>query len=121
MTSPIQSRITGVFIPVRDIEKARDWYARILGIGPGTIHFGHMCSLETEGECAIMLDTMPKWGGKEPGGAPTYQVPAFIFKTEDIQAAYAFMQENGVELVTGIEGHWFGFRDPDGNLLMVNQ
>lgn len=121
MTSPIQSRIAGVFIPVRDIEKARDWYSRILGVVPGAIHFGHLCSLPHEGSCAINLDTMPKWGGKDPGGAPLYQVPAFMFKTEDIQGAYNFMQPNGVELVTGIEGHWFAFRDPDGNLLMVCQ
>jgi catechol 2,3-dioxygenase-like lactoylglutathione lyase family enzyme len=40
--------------------------------------------------------------------------------TDDIQASYQFMQEQGVELVTDIEnGHWFAFRDPDGNLLMV--
>lgn len=78
MNSPIQSQIAGVFIPVRDIEKARNWYARILGIGPGSVHFGHLCPLSHEGTCGILLDTMPLWGGKEPGGAPTYQVPAFM-------------------------------------------
>lgn len=78
MNSPIQSQIAGVFIPVRDIEKARNRYARILGIGPGSVHFGHLCPLSHEGTCGILLDTMPLWGGKEPGGAPTYQVPAFM-------------------------------------------
>lgn len=121
MTSPIRSHINAVFIPVRDIEKAREWYGRILGVTPGVVQFGHLSTLPTEGTCGIILDTMPMWGGKNPGGAPTYQVPAFMFKTDDIQAAYRFMQENGVELVTGIEGHWFVFRDPDGNHLMICQ
>lgn len=121
MSSPIKSQIAGVFIPVRDIEKARHWYARILGIEPGTVCFGHLCPLPHEGTCAITLDTMPRWSGQEPGPSPTHRVPALMFKTDDIRAAFAFMQENGVELVTGIEGHWFAFRDPDGNLLMVCQ
>lgn len=38
----------------------------------------------------------------------------------NIEAAYTFMKERGVELVTEIEnGHWFVFHDPDGNKMMV--
>nr|WP_255570688.1 VOC family protein [Cohnella sp. CFH 77786] len=109
------------FVPVRDIEKARDWYCRILGIPAesAAIMNGHLCPLPM-GEPGIILDTMPMWGGKEPGGAPTFQTPAFMLPTDDIHAAYSFMKEQGVELVTEIEnGHWFVFRDPDGNHLMV--
>jgi catechol 2,3-dioxygenase-like lactoylglutathione lyase family enzyme len=118
--SPLKNQIGGVFIPVKDIEKAREWYCNILGLPADCpIHNGHLCPLPMQGS-GIILDTMPTWGGKEPGGAQAYQTPAFMFLTDDIQASYQFMQEHGVELVTEIEnGHWFAFRDPDGNLLMV--
>ena len=53
---------------------------------------------------------------------PAYRVPAFMFATDDIQAAYRFMQQNDVDLVTAVENDkWFVFKDPDGNLLMVCQ
>ena len=41
--SPIKNQVGGVFIPVRDIEKARDWYCKILGVSSdGDILFGHL-------------------------------------------------------------------------------
>jgi len=119
--SPLLNRTGSNFVPVRDIENARDWYCRILGIPAETAEImnGHLCPLPME-EPGIILDTMPMWGGKEPGGPPTFQTPAFMLLTKDIEASYSFMKEQGVELVTEIEnGHWFVFRDPDGNLLMV--
>jgi catechol 2,3-dioxygenase-like lactoylglutathione lyase family enzyme len=111
MNSPILHQIAGVFLPVSDVVKAREWYSRILGLeNGGEILFGHLCCLPMEGT-PLMLDTMPKW----PGDGP-----AFIFKTDDIYAAHHFMQEIGVKLVTGIEdGRWFVFQDPDGNRIMV--
>lgn len=30
--SPIKNRIGGVFIPVRNLEKAKEWYRKILGL-----------------------------------------------------------------------------------------
>lgn len=49
-----------------------------------------------------------------------FRVPAFQLATDDIEQAYAYMQSLNVEMVTGIEnGHWFNFKDPDGNVLMV--
>nr|WP_241158568.1 VOC family protein [Cohnella candidum] len=120
-TTPFLRRTGSNFVPVRDIEKARDWYCRILGmpVESAEIMNGHLCPLPME-EPGIILDTMPGWGGKEPDGPPTFQTPAFMLLTKDIEAAYRFMKEQDVELVTEIEnGHWFVFRDPDGNLLMV--
>jgi catechol 2,3-dioxygenase-like lactoylglutathione lyase family enzyme len=119
--TPILNRLGSVFIPVRDIEKARDWYCGIMGIDPETapIMNGHLCPLPMEG-ANIILDTMPMWGGKESSGPPVFQTPAFMFLTADLAAAYYFLKEQGAQLVTEIENdHWFAFRDPDGNLLMV--
>lgn len=119
--TPLLNRTGAVFIPVRDIEKAREWYCRILGIpaDSATIMNGHLCPLPVEGS-GIILDTMPMWGGNEIGGPPTFQTPAFMFLTDDLAASYAFMKKQGAETVTEIEhDHWFAFRDPDGNLLMI--
>lgn len=118
--SPIKNRISTVFLPVRNIERARGWYCKMLGLAAeGEILFGHLYVLPMEG-VSLVLDQMPMWGGDKPDGPPAYQTPAFMFQTDDIQAAYQFMKANNVELVTEIQGEqWFVFKDPDGNLLMV--
>ncbi|KMJ57666.1 hypothetical protein AB685_15450 [Bacillus sp. LL01] len=120
MKSPIKNRIQTVFIPVRDIEKAKKWYSEILGIQDGEVQFGHLFVAEMEG-ADLILDTMPKWRDEE-GELATLNVPVIQFGTDDIQASYEFMREKGVELVTEVEhGHFFVFKDPDGNMLMVSQ
>ncbi|WP_426454205.1 VOC family protein [Paenibacillus sp. S-38] len=118
--SRLQRRIGSVFIPVRNIERARDWYVRLLGITePCEIQFGHLCILPTVGP-DLILDTMPMWGGRDPEGAPPIRTPSVLLPTDDLQASYAFMQEQDIKLVTGIEhGHWFVIEDPDGNRLMI--
>ncbi|MCS7464344.1 VOC family protein [Paenibacillus doosanensis] len=114
--SIISSKIGAVFIPVSDIVKAREWYCDLLGLEPEyKIHAGHLCCIPMDNNgLNIVLDS-------NVYSEETYfRTPAFHFNTEDIQAAYDLMQNRGIELVTGIEnGHWFNFKDPDGNCLMI--
>lgn len=114
MKSPILNQIGAVFIPVKDIEKARDWYCDILGIEPsGEIQFGHIYVLPMAGT-GVVLDS--KIYSKDK----TFQTPMFHFNTENIEEAYSFMKNKGVNIVSEIEhGHFFTFKDPDGNLLMI--
>lgn len=119
--SPLKNKIGSVFLPVRDIEQAREWYSRILGLDPleSEIIAGHLCPLPLEGP-GLILDTMPMWGGKEPGGAPAITTPAFMFLTDDLEASYEFVKENEIPLVTDIMyEQWFVIQDPDGNRLMI--
>lgn len=119
--SPVKNKVGSIFIPVRDIEKSRSWYCRILGISEDKcpIMNGHLCPLPMEGT-GVILDTMPMWGGSEPGGAPSIETPAFVLLTADLEGSLAFMKNLGVELVTEIEhDHWFVVKDPDGNKLMI--
>ncbi|GED28871.1 VOC family protein [Brevibacillus centrosporus] len=113
--SPLLSEVGAVFVPVQHIEEARDWYCRILGIDADQdILFGHLYCIPLQKGVTLILDSkiFPK---KTPSDAPL-----FHFNTQDIEAAYQHMQELDVELVSGIEnGHWFTFRDPDRNVLMV--
>lgn len=117
--TPIKNQIGGVFIPVRNLEKAKEWYGKILGLERGEDYFDHIFVAPMEGTAGLILDAMPKWR-KEDGDISTYQVPSIQFLTDDIQAAYQFMKENNVELVTEIQDNfYFVFKDPDGNLLMI--
>lgn len=114
MAHPVQNRIGTVFVPVSNIEKARDWYCRILGLpAGGEILFGHLYVVPMEG-AGLVLDAkiFPRRGDSS--------YPLFHFNTSDVQAAYRFMQEQGVELLDEVQhDHFFNFKDPDGNVIMV--
>jgi len=117
--TPIKNRIGGVFLPVHDIGKAKNWYSKILGLTDGEIQFGHLFAASMEGTAGFILDTMPKWRD-ENSNLPTYQVPAIQFVTDDLHASYQFLKENNVELLTEIQDDfYFVFKDPDGNVLMI--
>ena len=114
MENPILRQIGTVFIPVSNIEKARDWYSEILGLDNiGEIQFGHLYVIPMDGT-GIVLDS------KIYAEDRIFKTPAFHFNTEDIHEAFQYMGTKGVHLVTEIEhDHYFNFQDPDGNILMV--
>ncbi|MGA4518709.1 VOC family protein [Solibacillus silvestris] len=116
MNNPILKQIGTVFIPVSNIEKARDWYCDILGVtADGEIQFGHLYVLPMEGT-GIVLDS------KIYSVDKVFKTPAFHLNTKNIEEAFHFMRKKGVELITEIEhNHYFNFKDPDGNILMVSQ
>lgn len=119
--SPIQNKVGSIFVPVRDIEQSRNWYCQLLGINAQECEIlnGHLCPLPMQGT-GIILDTMPMWGGKEPGGAPHITTPVFMLLTNDLEESFAYATETGVNIVTSIENNqWFVIKDLDGNLLMV--
>ncbi|SEB40000.1 VOC family protein [Paenibacillus sp. GP183] len=112
--NPVLNQIGGVFIPVSNIENARDWYCDILGLPvDGEILFGHLYVLPMKGP-DIVLDS------KIYAEDKIYKVPAFQLSTNDIHQSYEFMRAKQVQITTVIEHNkWFNFKDPDGNLLMV--
>lgn len=119
--SPVKNKVGTIFVPVKDIEKSRSWYCRVLGLNEEecSIMNGHLCPLPMEGT-GLILDTMPMWGGDAPEGAPAIETPAFMLMTDDLEGSLNFMKRLGVELVTEIEhNHWFVVKDPDGNKLMI--
>ncbi len=109
--------IGGVFVPVSDIEKAKDWYMRVFGLPDSPVLFGHLWCTKLANGVWLNLDAKLR---TPAGEVPVFRAPAFQFMTEDIQAAYAHMQSQGVELLSEIlHGHFFNFKDPDGNIFMV--
>ncbi|MET3288795.1 VOC family protein [Brevibacillus fluminis] len=115
MSSPITNAIGAIFIPVSNIERARHWYSDLLNVPQvGEIMFGHIYCLPMQGGTNVVLDS------KIFDPASVRNAPLFHFNTDDIHASYQLLKEKGIELVTGIENdHWFTFKDPDGNVLMV--
>ncbi len=114
MENPILNQIGTIFIPVSNIEEARDWYCDILGLETnGEIQFGHLYVIPMEGT-DIVLDS------KIYSEDKIYNIPAFHFNTKNIEEAYQFMRNKGVNLITEIQhNHYFNFKDPDGNTLMI--
>jgi catechol 2,3-dioxygenase-like lactoylglutathione lyase family enzyme len=112
----VLSKVGAIFIPVSDIRKAREWYCSILGLEPTfEIISGHLCCIPLDNNgLNLVLDS------NIYNEDSYFRNPTFHFNTDDIHKAYHFMKEHRVELVTGIEnGHWFNFKDPDGNMLMI--
>lgn len=116
MLKPILNQIGTTFIPVKDIEKAKDWYCDLLQLPPdGEILFGHLYVLPMNGT-GVVLDS------KIYSEENMYTTPPFHFNTTSIEEAYQYMNNKGVEMVTEIENnHWFNFKDLDGNILMICQ
>ncbi|MGN7479494.1 VOC family protein [Solibacillus silvestris] len=116
MANPILNQIGTVFIPVSNIEDSRDWYCDILGVkNEEEIMFGHLYVIPMEGT-GIVLDS------KIYSEEKIFKTPAFHLNTKNIKEAFQFMSNKGVNLITEIEhNHYFNFKDPDGNILMVCQ
>jgi catechol 2,3-dioxygenase-like lactoylglutathione lyase family enzyme len=116
MMSIIMNKVGAIFVAVSDIKKARAWYCSILELEPTyDIISGHLCCipLDNNGQ-NIVLDS--KIYTKDSYA----RTPMFHFNTDDIQAAFQFMQDKDVEIISEIEhGHFFSIKDPDGNMLMV--
>lgn len=112
--NPILNQIGTVFIPVSNIEEARNWYCDILGLPiDGEILFGHLYVLPMNGT-GIVLDS------KIYSEDNIFKTPLFHLNTNNIEQAYEYMNGKNVELTTEIEhNHWFNFKDLDGNILMV--
>jgi catechol 2,3-dioxygenase-like lactoylglutathione lyase family enzyme len=115
MKNPIENIIRGVFIPVSNIEHARDWYCDLLGLPTdGEIFFGHIFVLSMQGGTNIILDS------KIYSPENVYKTPVLQLATENIEESYEYMKTKNVEIITQVQnGHWFNIKDRDGNVLMI--
>jgi catechol 2,3-dioxygenase-like lactoylglutathione lyase family enzyme len=113
MASPIKNEIGTVFVPVSNVEAARDWYCRLLAVPLPEIIFGHLCVIPMRDGSGLVLDD------KDFAG-PHASKPIFHFNTNDVPGARAFVVSLGVAGVGRVtDDAFFTFKDPDGNLLMV--
>ncbi|HEX7005325.1 MAG TPA: VOC family protein [Trueperaceae bacterium] len=120
--APVKHEVANVFVPVLDVNLSREWYRDVLGLPVGEVVFGHLCIIELERGPSLILDQKLTPDG--PADIQRGRYPLFMLATDDIDAALAHMRRHGVEVVEYDgeviqNGHWFNFRDCDGNLLMM--
>jgi predicted enzyme related to lactoylglutathione lyase len=119
----VSQRVTGIFVPVQDVSRAREWYGDVLGLKVGEIIAGHLCVIEMAQGPRLLLDQKLRPDGPvELSGRG--ECPLFMCGTENIDVALAYMHERSIEVVEYDgqvinNGHWFNFRDCEGNLLMM--
>jgi len=123
-TTTVVTGVDFVGIPTNDIERAREFYANVLGLEsssvwqrPGEPAVG--AEFET-GTVTIALINCPGLN------MPFNTNPApLALQVEDAAAARAQLESRGVEFVADtIDSgvcHMANFRDPDGNTLMLHQ
>ncbi|WP_216830327.1 VOC family protein [Alkalihalobacterium elongatum] len=76
--------------------------------------FGHLFIVPTTNGTGIVLDS------KIFSEENIFKTPPFHFDTNNIEEAYEFLKGKNVEVTTEIgHNHWFKFKDPYGNHLMV--
>lgn len=113
-------KIEVVFIPVTDVDRARDFYANQVGF---QLDHDHTVSDEVRfvqltppgSGCSIAL-------GKGLTDAAPGSVRGLMMVVDDIEAARAHLLGNGIEVgPVDIQpwGHFLHFADPDGNTWTV--
>lgn len=115
---------------ITDLERARSFYADVLGATVYREYGGTSCVLQFQGSWLLLVT----------GGEPTEDKPdvtfappenpqsvshAMTIRVPDCQQAYQTLKDRGAEFLTppvdwGAEIRCF-FRDPDGHLLEISQ
>lgn len=118
----IQPHIDSVFLWVRDLNRAVERYAKLLGLEVREQdRFGHLHLFRLDSGTALMLDS----NGMENVPVPERGPVLFKLPTYDIDRAAKESQDLGFEIVYGIQRlpqvSFFNIRDDDGNILMICQ
>jgi glyoxylase I family protein len=118
----IVDKISGIFIPITNMERSLEWYTRVLGLE--VVEKSDMCTgLAFPGEATIL--NLWKVENAQPTTFDTgqgYQICYYNFESFDINYSYTKLQEQGVEVLPiQDEGSikFFDAVDPDGNLFSI--
>jgi catechol 2,3-dioxygenase-like lactoylglutathione lyase family enzyme len=124
LEEPLFKRIDAVFLPVKDLEKAIDWYVENLGLSLRFMQKGVASFNVSETPLTLLQYKYP--GFTEPPSRNFEFKPRteifFNFYTSDIRAAHKRLRERGVKVgeIKNNDGlQEFDFYDPDGNHLSV--
>lgn len=118
---PIENAADTVFIHVSDLRRSAEWYGMVMGLPvlEERLNGGNIYWFRLADGTGVNLDD-------NRNNSPDTPRVRFMYKTDDIDAAYRYLEQAGVETLTGIERYpwglsFFRFVDPDGNALMVTQ
>ncbi|MCM3118714.1 VOC family protein [Neobacillus sp. MER 74] len=121
MNSPIKNQINTIFVHVSDLEKSVIWYSQLLGQAYDTAEIRRpVYNIEINDHTGLTLDAGPEEIIKE---ANNYEYPLFNFHTDQINAAYNYVNSLGYkiesEIVNFDDFSYFTISDPDRNIIMV--
>ncbi|UUZ83514.1 VOC family protein [Paenibacillus sp. P26] len=111
-----------MFLWVRDLAKAAQLYARLLGLEiQEEERYGHLHIFELGHGTSLILDS----NGMDNIPVPETGPVLFKLSTRDIDAAYRQAQELGFQITYGIVRYpqvsFFNIRDADGNIITISQ
>lgn len=105
------------YIPVSDLQKAREWYSKLFGFET-VIEDSIFMELKTESGVRIML--IPNGYTvtshmKYPSGTQA----AYGFTISNVESVYQQFIDSGIKVgkLTNYAGMSFKFEDPDGNII----
>ncbi|MEW9677859.1 VOC family protein [Lentibacillus sp. L22] len=120
-TIPIKNQMNGVFVHVSNLKDSVKWYSNLLGLG---IDLGKVKSpvynIPLVGTTSLTLDDHTLDPGFKHNTSPS---PIFNLYAPDIDEAYRYINDKGIQIVREIERvgetAWFNIMDPDGNVVMI--
>jgi predicted enzyme related to lactoylglutathione lyase len=121
LQSPIVNQINTVFVHVSSLKESVCWYSELLGLEYDLDSvLDPVYNIKINHHTGLTLDAGPQEMTKH---AKADDHPLFNFHTEEIGAAYSFVQDMGYEVVSSItrfdDFSFFTIRDPDGNVVMI--
>ncbi|PWV90960.1 glyoxalase/bleomycin resistance protein/dioxygenase superfamily protein [Paenibacillus cellulosilyticus] len=116
MPALVESNIIGVMVYVKQLKEASEWYCSKLGFELGAFEENDFAELTIDGSYVMHLF-------RDDHCVP-YGRAAFTFSTDNIAYIHGVLKRRGVK-VEPIQSYGdqqsFGFRDCEGNALMVSQ
>ena len=125
MAHPIVPKLPAVFVHVRDLRRAADFYTQLLGLAyDPKADFGNgIYVIQLPNDVDLILDSSHSHHVQENNGFEMHAT--CMFATQDIDAAHGWLEAQGVEIVTDLYHDpnvaFFNFKDPDGNIQMICQ
>ncbi|WP_219837087.1 VOC family protein [Paenibacillus sp. R14(2021)] len=118
----MEQRAASIFVHVADLRRSAEWYNKLLGLplledrfNGGPVYWYNLqhTNLILDNDAANQAN--PEWQAS--------MKPRIMFKTSDIDEAYAYVKEMGEPFLEpeqhGSVMAYFNFRDPEGNAQMV--
>jgi predicted enzyme related to lactoylglutathione lyase len=112
---PINNHLEAIVIPVKNLNRATEWYSKLLGypIKPDRQDGGPIYWFEMEKGTGILLDD-------NRNNQDLDSFPTFMLKATNIHEAYETVKKMGIEIVREIQfDHYFLIKDLEGNTMMI--
>ncbi len=125
MGHPITSTLPAVFVHVRDLARAVQFYSALVDkpYDPNEDYGNGIYVIRLDNQADLILDANH---AEQVGKDEPFPMHAqCMFRTDDIDAARAWLQEQDATIVTEVYRDpnvaFFNFQDPDGNVQMICQ